>query len=186
MRGTTLILLMAVFAVLFSGCGLFQSGVKAGSGVILDGVGDMLKEKLPAWGDDILDKGKEYTKAKIAEGLDELNSASLSMAQKGFIWAMKGRGVNAMMHDYDGDGLLDDREMDAAEEEAQQKKREEDEDRDGESKTIWQGIWGTILFAASGVFGTWGKSALRVQKDRRATEIKAVANGGGASESKKK
>jgi len=183
MKGTTLILVLMLLMFLGSGCGLFQSGVKAGSGVILDGVGEMLKEKLPAWGDDLIEKGKAYTKEKIAEGLDELNSASLSLAQRGFVWAMKGRGVNAMMHDYDGDGILDDHEMASAEVEAREKEKEKQEEGD---QTIWQAIWGSVLFAASGVFGTWGKSALRVAKDKRATEIKTVVNGGAPSDPKKK
>ncbi len=172
-KGLAIVLLLMLF--MSSGCGLFQGGVKAGSGVILDGVGEMLKEKLPAWGDDILDKGKDYTKAKIAEGLDSLNEKSLSLAQKGFVWAMKGRGVNAMMHDFDGDGILDGQEMDSAEREARENEKEKKEE--GE-KTIWHGIWGTVLLAAAGAFGTWGKSALRVRKKNRETEINTVVDGG--------
>jgi hypothetical protein len=186
MRGTTLVLLMAVFAVLFSGCGLFRDSVQTGTGVIIDGVGAAVEEKLAGFGTEFVKKTKAWTKDQIKAGLDELNTASLSLAQKGFIWAMKGRGVNAMMHDFDGDGLLDDREMDSAEEEAQRKKREEDEKREDESKTIWQSIWGTVLVAASGAFGTWGKSALRVAKGKRVAEIATAVNGGAPPDPKKK
>lgn len=171
MRGTKAGILVLILAILSPGCALFESGVKATSGAVLDGVGAMLEAKLPDFAAGIVETGKGVAKSEIEKATVGIIEKSHKAGQWFFIHAMDLAGIRAMDYDADGDGILGPAEVDAAKKAAKDK---QEKDAEEGKQSLMGYILAALGLAGGGLGSTWIKSFFR-WKDKRLAE--KIANG---------
>ena len=172
MRGTTLILVLALVGVMFSGCMFLEQAAKAGA----SGALEVLNAQIP-----VLSKTlKEEIKGQIHTGIEKIGLAAAEKAHatgmKFVHFAIRKAGKDPMAYDFDGSGGLSDMEAGIGMNEAAES---------GE----WP--WYLKVLAGLGILGGTGgaaggsfsilKTLSRYIDARSEKKTKAiVANGGGA------
>lgn len=182
MRSTALFFLMAVLIALAPGCALFESGTKAATGAILDGLGGMIDAKLGPFASGVVATAKGVAKEEIKKGTVALIEKSHKAGQWFFIQAMDLAGIRAMDFDADGDGILNPTEVENAKRAGKEKQKKDQEEG---NQTPWGWILGTLGLGGAGLGSTWIKSFFR-WKDKKLAEKIRNGSGGLPSDSKKK